>query len=135
MYIRADGLLDVFEHPSVTAPFQRVAIEVARLAPRTVGRIPGIPLTLLRQPRVFPVRRRELQPFWFVRLFGRVGWVTSRYRAPVENIRLGENVNRRPESTQIQLNRLFRQNRPFRHYINILSYIFWLTGGKWNGKF
>lgn len=73
MYLRADGLLDVFEHPSVTAPFQRVAIEVARHAPGTVGWIPGIPLTFTRQSRVFPVRSREPQPFRFVNLFGLIG--------------------------------------------------------------
>jgi len=71
-YLRANGVLGVFEHPSVSAQFQRFAVEVAWRTLRTVGRIPGIPLTLARQSRVSPVRRREPQPFRFVSPFSRV---------------------------------------------------------------
>lgn len=133
MYLRADGVFDVFEYPSFMAQFYLVAIEVPRRAQRTVGRIPGIPLTLARLSRFFPVRRRKPQPFRIVSPFGRVRWVTSGYHTPVA-IRIGKRyyTNRRPKGLPKYNWRVFHFSAII--IITPTFYIFRLTGGKWNGN-
>lgn len=88
-YLGADGVLVVFEHPTVPTCFRHVLVECARHTHRPLTTVvaagpgyDGVPLTFLRSSRVFPEGRREPQPIRLVHPCRRLQCIAFRYLAP-----------------------------------------------------